>query len=253
MNEIVTQQQTALAPQQSTERAMIDALAQMASNPEIDPDRLEKLLNIQITMLDRQAKIDFDQALADLQRDMPRITARGTIKNKAGEETSRYMKYEDIDVVIRPMLQRYGFSLVHDAKEENGKMLVTTILKHRGGHQESVSSPLPFDQTNALKSALQAAASTESFGKRRNVCKMLNIVAEGEDDDGAGTNAMKIDDAQAKEIKDALRESGADVKRFLDYMKADCVENIAMRDFGKACVALRRKVIQEAKQSAGVA
>jgi len=252
MNDIVTQENTALAPQQSTERAMIQRIADMAADPACDPDKMEKLLNVQITLMDRQAKIDFDQALSDVQREMPRITARGEIKNKAGEVTSRYMKYEDIDLVIRPLLQKFGFSLVHDAKEENGKMLVTTILKHRGGHQESVSSPLPFDQTNALKSALQAAASTESFGKRRNVCKMLNIVAEGDDDDGAGTNAMKIDDAQAKEIKDALRESGADVKRFLDYMKADCVENIAMKDYGKACVALRRKVISEAKQAAGV-
>lgn len=252
MNTGVELELAAQLPAVSTERAMIQRIADTAADPACDPDKMEKLLNVQITLMDRQAKIDFDHALADVQREMPRITARGEIKNKAGEVTSRYMKYEDIDVVIRPLLQKFGFSLVHDAKEENGKMLVTTILKHRGGHQESVSSPLPFDQTNALKSALQAAASTESFGKRRNVCKMLNIVAEGEDDDGAGTNAMKIDDAQAKEIKDALRESGADVKRFLDYMKADCVENIAMRDYGKACVALRRKVIAEAKQSAGV-
>jgi len=252
MNEIVEHTQTAIVPQQSTERAMIERIATMAADPSCDPDKMEKLLNVQITLMDRQAKIDFDQALADLQQVMPRITARGEIKNRDGKVTSRYMKYEDIDLVIRPLLQKHGFSLVHDAKEENEKMTVITTLKHRGGHQESVSSPLPFDQTNALKSALQAAASTESFGKRRNVCKMLNIVAEGDDDDGSSTSAMKIDDAQAKEIKDALRESGADVKRFLDYMKADCVENIAMRDFGKACVALRRKVITEAKQAAGV-
>jgi len=253
MNDIITQQKNELAPQQSTERAMIDALAQMASNPDIDPDRLEKLLNIQITMLDRQAKMDFDAALCALQTDMPRITARGEIKNREGKVTSKYMKYEDIDTVIRPLLKLHGFSLVHDAKEENEKMTVITTLKHRGGHQESVSSPLPFDQTNALKSALQAAASTESFGKRRNVCKMLNIVAEGEDDDGVSTSAMKIDDSQAAEIKSALRESGSDVKNFLAYMKVDCVENIAMRDYAKACQALRRKVITEAKKAAGVA
>lgn len=252
MNDMIVQENTALAPQQSTERAMIERIANMAADPSCDPDKMEKLLNVQITLMDRQAKIDFDHALADVQREMPRITARGSIQNNAGKVTSTYMKYEDIDVVIRPLLQKYGFSLVHDAKEENGKMLVTTILKHRGGHQESVSSPLPFDQTNALKSPLQAAASTMSFGKRQNVGKLLNIVAEGEDDDGVGTNAMKIDDAQAKEIKDALRESGSDVLGFLKYMKADCVENIAMRDYGKACVALRRKVIAEAKKAAGV-
>lgn len=252
MNEIVTQEQQAGLPAVTTEKEMINRLAQLASDPSVDPDRLEKLLNIQITMMERQAKIEYDQALADLQRDMPRITARGEIKNKAGEITSRFMKYEDIDAVIRPLLQKYGFSLQHDRREEHGKMVITTWLKHRGGHQDSVSIPLPFDQTNALKSALQAAASTASFGKRHNVCSLLNIVAEGEDDDGVNTQHMKIDDAQAKEIKDSLRETDADVTRFLGYMKVACVEDIAMKDYGKACIALRRKVIAEAKQSAGV-
>jgi hypothetical protein len=224
---------------------MINQIAEMAKNPDIEPDRIEKLLNIQIKMMDRQAKIDYDQALADLQMEMPRISARGEIKNKAGEVTSRFMKYEDIDRVIRPLLQKNGFSLVHDAKEENGKMTVITILKHRGGHQESVSSPLPFDTPNALKSPLQAAASTESFGKRRNVCKLLNIVAEGEDDDGLSTGHIKIDDTQAKEIKDALEATGADVVRFLEYMGVPNVEAIAMKDYGKAYMALKRKVLSK--------
>lgn len=243
MNAIIEHQQnTAIV---STESAMISRLAEMASDKTIDPDRLEKLLNIQITLLDRQAKIDYDQALANVQQEMPRITPRGEIKIKDGTVSSRYMKYEDIDRVIRPLLQKYGFSLMHDAKEEHGKMLVTTILKHRGGHQESVSSPLPFDQTNALKSALQAAASTESFGKRRNVCKMLNIVAEGEDDDGVSVGHIKIDDTQAKEIKDALRETGADVKRFLEYMGVSNVEEIPMKNYPKAYMALKRKVLSK--------
>lgn len=246
MNDIVTQENTnENLPAITTEKAMIQRIAEMASDPNCDPDKMEKLLNVQIKMMDRQAKIDFDQALADVQMEMPRIAAKGAIKNKNGEITSRYMKYEDIDAVIRPILRAHGFSLVHDAKEENGKMVVITILKHRGGHQESVSSPLPYDTPNALKSPLQAGASTESFGKRRNVCKLLNIVAEGEDDDGVSTGHIKIDDSQAKEIKDALRETGADTMRFLQYMGVDCVENIPMKHYGKAYMALKRKVLSK--------
>lgn len=249
MNDIVETKQAANLPAEiTTEKAMIQRIAEMASDPNCDPDKMEKLLNVQIRMMDRQAKIDFDQALADLQNEMPRITARGEIKTKDGVVTSRYMKYEDIDNVIRPLLKKYNFSLVHDAKEENGKMLVTTILKHRGGHQESVSSPLPFDQTNALKSPLQAAASTEAFGKRRNVCKILNIVQEGQDDDGAGTH-IKIDDSQAKLIKDALQETGSDTIRFLQYMGVSSVENIPMKDYNKAHAVLQRKFTKPVEQA----
>lgn len=242
MNAIVTQPTTTdIAVTETTERAMINRLAEMASDPSIDPDRLEKLLNIQITMMERQAKMDFDRALADVQQDMPRITPRGEIKTKNGEVVARYMKYEDIDTVIRPLLQKHGFSLMHDRRDEQGKMIITTILKHRNGHQESVSIPLPYDQPNALKSALQAAAGTATFGKRHNVCSLLNIVAEGEDDDGIMSH-IKLDDTQAKEIKDALRETGSDTKKFLEYMGVDCVENIPMKDYPKAYMALKRKV-----------
>lgn len=243
MSEIIEyQQQGGLA--QSAEQSMISRLADLASDKTIDPDRLEKLLNIQITLLERNAKLEYDRALADLQAKMPRITARGEIKDRSGEVMSRYIKYEDIDLVIRPLLREYGFSLQHDRRDEGDKMIITSILKHRGGHQDSVSIPLPYDRTNALKSALQAAASTASFGKRHNVCSLLNIVAEGEDDDGLMSH-IKIDDAQAKEIKDTLRSTGSDVKRFLEYMGVDCVENIPMKDYAKAYMVLKRKAAKK--------
>lgn len=245
MNDIVEARPQENLPAVTTEKAMIQRIAEMAADPNCDPDKMEKLLNVQIKMMDRQAKIEYDQALADLQMAMPRITARGQIKNRAGEVTSNYMKYEDIDAVIRPLLQQFGFSLLHDRQDSDGKMIITTILKHRAGHQESVSIPLPYDTPNALKSPLQAAASTASFGKRHNVCSLLNIVAEGEDDDGVSTGHIKIDDTQAKEINDALRETGADVARFLQFMGVDCVENIPMKHYGKAYTALRRKVLSK--------
>lgn len=242
MNELALQNQPENLPTVSTERSMIQSIAQMAMNPDIDPDKMERLLNVQLKLLDRQAKIEYDQALADLQMAMPRIGARGEIKNKAGEITSRYLKYEDIDRVIRPLLQQHGFSLLHNREDKDGKMIVTTILKHRGGHQDSISIPLPYDQTNALKSALQAAASTASFGKRHNVCSLLNIVAEGDDDDGVGAGHIKIDDSQKQEIVNALRETGADTARFLAFMGVRCVDDIPMKDYAKAYMALKRKV-----------
>jgi hypothetical protein len=225
---------------QTTEQNMIAVLAKIASDPSTDVDKIERLLDVQIKMLDRQAKMDFDQALARVQSQMPRIKQNGSIKTRDGKVTSRYMKYEDIDLVIRPMLQEEGLSLVHDREEMHGKMIVKTTLKHRGGHQETVSIPLPYDTVNALKSAVQAAVSTFSYGKRVNVCSIFNLVAEGEDDDGADTH-IKIDEVQAAHIKDTLHDTNSDVARFLEYMGVDCVDNIPMKDYTKATNALKRK------------
>lgn len=241
MNDVIEHTETQNLPAVTTEQAMIHQIAEMAKNPDIDPDRIEKLLNVQIRMMDRQAKIDYDQALANVQMKMPRITASGEIKNRAGEITSRYMRYEDIDRVIRPLLQAEGFSLIHDRTESNDKMIVTTTLKHRSGHQESVSIPLPFDQTNALKSALQAAASTATFGKRHNVCSLLNIVAEGEDVGGVVPSYIKLDVSQIEEINKSLQATNADVPKFLEYMGVPNVESIPMKDYPKAFMVLKRK------------
>lgn len=230
----------------STEQQMITTIAQMASNPDVDVDKIDKLLTVQMKMMDRQAKMDYDQALARVQSDMPRITQRGEIKNKSGQVVAKYMKYEDIDAVIRPRLQAEGFSLMHTRADLNGKMIVTTTLKHRAGHQESVDMPLPYDQPNQLKNAVQSAVSTFSYGKRVNVCSLLNIVAEGEDNDGQSSEAMTISEEQAVEIKEWLQRlfndgKNVDTRKFCAYLGADSVDEIPMAKYETAVELLRRK------------
>jgi len=244
-NAVATLEPSAAVPV-SAEQQMITSIAQMATNPDVDVEKIQALLNIQLTMMDRQSKMDFDQALSRVQADMPRITERGQIKNKSGQVTSRYLKYEDIDLAIRPRLQKEGFSLVHDCKEQGQKMVVKTILKHCNGHEESTEFPLPYDAPNALKNAVQAAVSTFSYGKRVNVCKLLNIVAQGEDDDAQLAAANYIDSEQARGIQgriDAIYEQGItfDTTKFLKYIGAPSVEEIPVSKYDMVLTMLDRK------------
>jgi hypothetical protein len=230
----------------TNEQQAIDLISVWAGRDDVDADKIEKLLDIQIKMMDRQAKMDFNQALCRVQSGMPRITQRGTIKTKDGKVTSKYMLYEDIDTVIRPRLEAEGFSLMHTREDVNGKMVVTTALKHLSGHQESVAIPLPYDQPNALKNAVQAAVSTFSYGKRVNVCSLLNLVAEGEDDDGQKSQANTIDEGQAAEIKswlERLFNQGlqVDMQKFLAYLGAPSVDDISASKYETAITLLRRK------------
>jgi len=230
----------------SAEQQMITSIATMAADPNTDVDKIDRLFEIQIKMMDRQSKMDFDEALARVQADMPRITEKGQIKNKNGMVTARYLKYEDIDREIRPRLDAEGFSLVHTRREENNKMIVTTTLKHKAGHEQSVDMPLPYDAQNAMKNAVQAAVSTYSYGKRVNVCSLLNIVAQGEDDDGQMAECNPITDDQAAEIKTKLQKlfddgKNVDTRKFLNYIGADCVEKIPAVKFEDAVALLKRK------------
>lgn len=230
----------------SAEQQMIQSIATMAADPSTDVDKIDRLFEIQIKMMDRQAKMDFDQALARVQADMPRITENGKIKNKNGQVTATYLKYEDIDREIRPRLQKEGFSLVHTRHEQGNKMIVTTTLKHNAGHEQSVDMPLPYDAPNAMKNAVQAAVSTYSYGKRVNVCSLLNIVAQGEDDDGQMAEANYITEDQAEEIKAKLAKlfddgKNVDTRKFLNYIGADCVEKIPAVKYEDAMTLLLRK------------
>jgi hypothetical protein len=145
-------------------------------------------------------------------------------------------------------LSAEGFSLVHDKQEINNKLVVTTILKHRAGHQEEVSIPLPYDQTNAAKNAVQAALSTFTYGKRANVIALFNIVMEGEDNNPQLSKAQKINEKQIQEITNLLQQiddasnGKSDVKSFLSFMKVTSVEQIACSQFNNAINALKSKL-----------
>jgi hypothetical protein len=67
---------------------------------------------------------------------------------------------------------------------------------------------------------------------------MLNLITIDEDDDAQGG---RIDEAQAKNIKDMLAKLDAEAtKRFLAFIGADCVENILQKDYTTATRAIKK-------------
>ena len=232
----------------SNEQQMISNIINISQNPDINVDRLERLLAMQERMMDRQAKLEFNNALARIQAKMPRILGTGKIKNDKKNFTIKYLKYDDIDNTLRPFLSAEGFSLVHDKQDVNNRLVVTTTLKHRDGHQEKVSMPLPYDQPNKTKNAVQAALSTFTYGKRANVMAFFNIVMEGEDDNPQLSIAQKINEKQIEEITNLLQQiddasdDEFDVKRFLTFMKVTSVDQIAYSQFNNAINALKSKL-----------
>lgn len=220
-------------------QAMLQIVARAASDPNIDVEKMERLLGVQERMMAKQAEINFNRSLSTLQENLPRIRKTGQIKMK-GVVQSTFAKYEDIDDVIRPLLIQNGFSLRFNSRESNGKVVITGTLAHRDGHSITDEIPLSIDASGS-KNNVQGVGSTISYGKRYLVGMLLNLVFCGEDDDGQSAGYVPISDEQAAEIKDLLKETGADVKRFLEYMDAENVDVIAAKDYHRAISALNRK------------
>lgn len=226
---------------------MIDIIAKAASDPNVDVTKLEKLLDMQERIMEKQAEIDFNEALARISKLMPRIVKGGTVgykedknnKNSATIEAFKFARYEDIDKAVRPLLEAEGFSLSFDTvMKDGGGVVMTGTLAHKSGHKRCASLPLALDVSGG-KNNIQAMGSTTSYGRRYTMCMLLNIVTVGEDDDA--TSAEFVTHEQAVEIDVLARKVGANIPAFLKWIGAESIQEIPAKNYAKAMKELKRK------------
>lgn len=174
-SEVITQDRTQVSANEA--HAVMAVIERIAANPDADIAKLEKMLDMQERILDRNAKQAFSADLASMQMALPRVIEHGTGHNQA-----KFAKLEDINDTIRPVLHQYGFAITFRTRCEPGLVVITTVLSHQQGHSEETEIPLPAD-TSGGKNAVQAIGSTISYGKRYGICALLNI-STGDDTDG---------------------------------------------------------------------
>src|SRR5690348_1373188 len=90
---------------------MLDVIARAAADPRCDVQKMEALLRMQRELMADQARSDFNQDFAAMQPKLPRIPKRGVVDRGVGKGAFPYGKWEDIDEMIRPLLNEHGFSL----------------------------------------------------------------------------------------------------------------------------------------------
>jgi len=165
--------------------SLLEAVMREVRNPDTDPARLREFLEIGERLEARQAKAMYNEAFADLKRELPVIDKRGVVLNKAGKVQFKYARYDDLHRAISPLLLKFGFSTSFDFEEPDaGRLTCVLHLRHRGGHQEDFRWTLPAMGQNQFVSNLQNAAAARSFGKRCVLIDALDILTEDSDSDG---------------------------------------------------------------------
>ncbi|MBC8718415.1 ERF family protein [Ochrobactrum sp. Marseille-Q0166] len=142
-------------------------------NPNVDIDTMERLLEMQERIMERNVKAAFSAALSRMQPELPVINERGGIKDRAGNVQSTYALWEDINDAIKPVPAQYEFALSFKVGREDGMIVVTGVLSHAEGRSEQTSIHLPTD-TSGSKNAVQAVGPSTSYGKRYTACVLLN-------------------------------------------------------------------------------
>lgn len=205
------------APVVDSGDSLMAVISRAAADPNTDVDKLERLLGMYERIKGQSAKAEYFAAMSAMQDDLPAIQERGEIKIGQGPG-QKYALWEDINAVIKPVLKAHGFALSFRTGIAEGKITVTGVLSHRGGHSEETTMHLPTD-TSGSKNAVQAVGSSTSYGKRYVASALLNLTTGDVDDDGRAAGAgEKITEAQAERIKEMLEKDGADLELFIGYI-----------------------------------
>lgn len=228
---------TSSAPlQEST--AIIQVIERAALNPQVDIDKMERLLQMQERVLDRQALMAYSAAMAAMQTELPSIAERGQTN------TGYYATLEDIVDTVRPIMKKHGFAVSFRIQTQERGIQVTGVLMHKDGHREETSMLLPAD-TSGSKNAVQAFGSSTSYGKRYVLSALLNITTRGQDDDGHAAAPVKlVTPFQAGQLKQLIGACPSATQEWF-VGKYGEAEQVPRGDFDKLRASLQKRAVPQ--------
>ena len=218
---------------------MVSMIERMATDPNSDLSKLERMLQMKETLDAQNAKAAFDAAFSKASAQFPDIPLRGENKH----QKTRYALLKDILSGVRPILSAHGLALSFSTEVDEKFVTVTAELSHEGGHSKRNSIPLPRD-TGAGRNAVQAVGSSQTYGQRYTAQAILGLSLgdDTEDDGNSAGGPDPITEKQFTGLRDLIEKSGADVSAFLSVLKIDALHDLPQSRFYEAEALLRRKM-----------
>ncbi len=233
------EEQIATVQQDIQPAKLMEAIITLATNPEVRIDVIERLVALQERQVKQQAETAFARDLTALQSEIPQIERSGIIRDKQKNIRSRYALIEDVDVIIRPLLHKHGFSVSFNEEAVNGlNYTISCKLLHRDGHSDTKRITLPLDK-NEYRTSMQDRKSTESFAHRNLLFMHLNIVQRGQDNDGQ--DESKITQEQEQDLIAIMEEVKQDKAKFFKFFGIEKVSDLPAKEFEGAIRDLERK------------
>lgn len=181
--------------------------------------------------------------------------AQATVEGAAKDSSNPHFKnnYADLGSVwsaCREALTKNGLSVVQFPGElvEN-RMTMTTMLMHSSGQWMRETLSIPLSKVDA-----QGYGSATTYARRYALAAVVGVCPEDDDGNAAsqgnggrqnGTQqqapAGKITAQQAVELEILANDVGANIPAFLEYIKADSLQNIKAANLDQARRALEAK------------
>lgn len=213
-------------------------IEKVALDPNVDVEKMVKILDMQERVLDKQAEFEFNQAMSKAMAEIPSFE-----KGKEGHNF-KYATFESINKKVKPIIAKHKLfiTFMTDFQSDN-HVMITAKITHESGHSQETSMRFPFDASGS-KNTIQATGSAISYGKRYTMNALLNITTHDEDDDGFSTSKT-IGEKEIIRLNNGLDKSGVKLADICKYMDVERLSDIKLEKYNNALVYL--KAIIESK------
>lgn len=239
------------SPAISETNQVLAMISRVATDPNCDIEKMERLMQMRRDEIDREAKLAYSAAMIRVQSAMPSV-----YKAKENKQTrSFYADLEAVTRIVTPVYTAEGFSLSFNTgrSELEKHVLVTCTVLHNMGHSQVFDYDSPIDdagiQGTVNKTPQHGRASAISYAQRYLTKLIFNLIMSGEDNDGNGGGLPNITESQIVTIDDYIESTASNKKAFLGLFNVDATHNIKAADYDRAMKFLKQK--EEANKKAG--
>lgn len=224
----------------------------LAANPDVPVDKLQKIMDMQERILDRDAEALYNAAMVRAQKKMPLVK-----EDRRNDSTgSMYSDYSTIVKTCAPIYTSEGFSVSFYEGEtpKEGEIRVCADIMHEGGHTKTRYADIPLDDSGIKgatnKTRTHAKGSSFSYA-RSYLIKLIFNIPTGDDDNGNGAGSTYITEDQANTLHALVMENNIGGDQFLagllKYLKVEKLDLILSKDFGKARAAIQSAITKKAE------
>lgn len=243
MNQVARKEPDAGPAAQSEANAFISMIERAARDPNVDMDKMERLLAMKERQDMRVAEQSFAEAMTKAQAEMRPVAADANNP----QTRSRYASYMALDRAMRPVYTRHGFALSFntDIGPSPDVLIVGCSVMHSAGYTRHYSVPMPADGKGAkggdVMTKTHATGAAMTYGQRY-LLKMIFNIAIGDDTDGnASQPGGVITDDQMKLLRGLIFETKSDINKFLRWANVESLADLPAAKFGAAKAMLEAK------------
>lgn len=228
------------------QNSFLAVIDKVISNPNASVEMLDKILDAQERVLNKQAEMAFNSALALMLNEIPIVakTSDVRVQTKTGASYGyKYASLDEIVEVVRPILSKHEFSVNFEHfQPDQLNVKIICVLRHSAGHSIKNELILPIETSKQSdghgKITVQSIGATVSYGKRYTLCSILNI-ATGDDRDGYTVKAEQAN--QKMSITDERFDKAIEAVKGGKYKLYDLVNGYALTNDQKIKLDLEFK------------